>query len=470
MAIRIVDLCAETMATVERDAAQATTAAPMISFEVPGKNLDDDRAALLGRLRDAQDVTAEEIVLRDIARFMRPLDPLSIAVVRDEVVSILTKHGRSSPARIADAALVAVVRPQALAPQIVRSVEPWPDAVDGAELLHDIAASISRHVALPSGAEDAAGLWVVHTYLFDRHMISPRLALLSPEKRCGKTTLLGLLGELCDRPLSTANLTGPVMFRVIESIRPTLLIDEADTFLPEAQELRGVINAGYRRGGSVLRCDGDDNEPRPFACYGPVALAAIGRLPDTIIDRSILIEMRRRGRGEHVERFRFDRVEPFRDLARRCARWTVDHGDHLDLDPAMPEPLHDRARDNWRVLLSIADRAGGDWPQRARNAALALSALGTDDESIRVTLLGDIRAIFDAHGLDRIATAELLAELHGMDHRSWGDWSHGKSMTPHALGRQLRAFKISSRQWRDGSIRERGYERADFADAWERYL
>ena len=146
----------------------------------------------------------------------------------------------------------------------------------------------------------------MHTYLLDRFLVSPRLAICSPVKRCGKTTLLDVLARLVLRPLPTANVTTAAIFRVVEEHMPSLLVDEADTFLHENDELRGVINSGHRRGGSVLRTVGDEHEVRCFATYSACAIAAIGRLPDTLHDRSVVIDLKRRLRD------RGDRAVPYR--------------------------------------------------------------------------------------------------------------------------------------------------------------
>ena len=146
-------------------------------------------------------------------------------------------------------------------------------------------------------------LWVVHTYLLDCFGISPRLAITSPEKGCGKTTPLDVLSQLVWRPLPTANASAAAIFRVVELQRPTLLIDEADTFLPENEELRGILNSGHRQGGSVIRTVGEEFEPRSFSTYSACAIALIGRLPATLADRSVPIELRRRRTTNQSSRF-----------------------------------------------------------------------------------------------------------------------------------------------------------------------
>jgi putative DNA primase/helicase len=155
-------------------------------------------------------------------------------------------------------------------------------AVDGAELLNDLATAIRRHVVMAECQADTTALWAAHTYLLDCFGISPRLAITSPEKGCGKTTLLDVVSRLVWRPLPTANVTAAAIFRIIEAHRPALLIDEADTFLPDNEELRGVLNSSHRLGGAVIRTVGDDHEPRQFSTYSACAIALIGKLPGTL--------------------------------------------------------------------------------------------------------------------------------------------------------------------------------------------
>ena len=240
----------------------------------------------------------------------------------------------------------------------VPKIAPWPDAVDGAALLSEVTSAIQRYVAMPDGAAEIVAMWAMHTHCFDCFMHSPRLAITSPEKGCGKTTLLDVAACLVARPLPTSNATVSAIFRVVEMARPTLLIDEADTFLKENDELRGILNTGHRKGGSVLRTIGDDHEPRQFSTWGPAAIAMIGRLPDTLDDRSINCGMRRRKGSERVESFRSDRTQHLEIIAQKMARWAADHDDQLrGADPATVG-LENRVADNWRPLLAIADAVG----------------------------------------------------------------------------------------------------------------
>ncbi len=259
--------------------------------------------------------------------------------------------------------------------------EPWPEPVDGAELLDAISMIIRRHVVMPDHAADAAALWVLHTYLLGNFGISPRLAITSPEKGCGKTTLLDVLSHLVMRPLPTANATASAIFRVVEMQQPTLLIDEADTFLSENGELRGILNSGHRQGGAVIRTVGPDFEPRAFSTFSACAIALIGKLPATLTDRSVPIDLRRRRPDEAIEAFRFDRTGALDQLARQAARWAMDNGNNMrGADPDIPSGVFNRAADNWRPLLAVADAAGGEWPARARRAVHFVVATAGDDD------------------------------------------------------------------------------------------
>ena len=203
--------------------------------------------------------------------------------------------------------------------------EYWPEAVDGDALLDELVFAIRKYVVMPEGTPETVALWVVHTYAFEAFQITPRLNIHSPEKGCGKTTLLDVLECLASRSLRTENISTAVLFRIVEKYSPTLLMDEIETFRKGNEELRGALNGGHRHGGQHLRCVGDENEVRGFKSFAPVATAGIGKLPDTLVDRSIPIKMKRSLPGEIVENFRSDRAEELRTLAVKAARWVNDN-------------------------------------------------------------------------------------------------------------------------------------------------
>lgn len=432
----------------------------------------------LARLREDADGDVLHRAVEQFAGLVLELgpDPVMRLAIRENAVKLLRERGVRG-AKMIDAALkasAAGVGPSGQGQALdLEEPEPWPDPVDGAELLRDLVRTIRLYVAMAEEFAAAIALWLVHAHAPDASVISPRLAITSPEKRCGKTTTLEVLYRLVRKPLLSASLTVATLFRVIEKYGPVLLIDEADQFLgaQERGELRGILNAGHRAGGSVLRCVGDDHEPRSFLVYGPVVVALIGRLYDTLADRSIEIPLRRRRRDEKVERLRLDRDGPFPDLRSRLARWAADNADSLrSADPDLPDVLHDRARDNWRPLIAAADLAGGEWPELAREAAAKIAGGSVDEESAGVMLLADLREMFEKEGADRLASETIVENLATMDHRPWPEWRKGSAITKRQVAKLLGVHEIKSRNVRTPRGVLKGYEADDFAEAWERYL
>jgi putative DNA primase/helicase len=351
-------------------------------------------------------------------------------------------------------------------------LEPWPEPVEGAVLLRDIADTISRYVSLPPHAADAMALWAIHAHSLNTANVAPILALISPTKRCGKTRTLSLIRQLVPRPILASSISPAALFRAVEKFSPTLLIDEMDT-TRENEELRCILNSSHTRHAAyVVRTVGDQHEPRQFSTWAAKAVALIGRLPETLADRSIIVPMRRRGPGESVERLRLDRPAAFLGLHRRAARWAADHLDELTgRDPEAPKELNDRAADNWRPLLAIADAAGGEWPEQARSAALALSGEAPDSEdSIRELLLADIWTVFRERHETRLFSDDLVVALCQREERPWSDWKNGHPLSPVQLARLVKPFGVRPRQMRVGTKTGKGYEPRDFADAFTRYL
>ena len=176
-------------------------------------------------------------------------------------------------------------------------IEPWPDPINGADLLDEICNAVKRYLVLPEGSAETIALWVVHTHAFQCFEHTPRLAITSPEKGCGKTKTLDILESLFHVHWQLRT-TSAAIFRTIEKAVPTLLVDEADTFLKDNNELRGILNDGHKRGGQTIRPVGENHEPRQFSTLGPAAIAMIGRLPDTLEDRSVSIALRRGANGK----------------------------------------------------------------------------------------------------------------------------------------------------------------------------
>lgn len=355
--------------------------------------------------------------------------------------------------------------------------EPAPEAP---QPLGEVHGFLGRFIAYPSPhAHVAHVLWIAHTHLMDAWESTPRLAFLSPEPASGKTRALEITELLVPNPVEAVNVTPAYLFRKVgnDDEKPTILFDEIDTvFGPKAkdnEEIRGLLNAGHRVGAVAGRCvvRGKIVETEEIPAYCAVAMAGLGGLPDTILSRSIVVRMRRRAAGERVGPYR-RRVEApaGHALRERLAAWagTVRH-DVADAWPAMPAGIEDRDSDIWEPLLAVADAAGGDWPARARAAAVALVSESKESTpSLGLRLLSDLRQVFGDR--DAMATDDILSSLQRLDEAPWGELVAGKPLNARGLARRLAEYGVKSKQVRDGAVTRKGYARADLWDAWSRYL
>jgi hypothetical protein len=284
--------------------------------------------------------------------------------------------------------------------------------------------------------------------------------------------LRDVLALLVPRPLATENLSVAVLCRVIEKYAPTVLADEYDAWLGDNEELRGLLNAGHRRGGQVLRCEGDGHEVRGFRVFAPTVLCGIGALPGTLHDRSIPIRLVRAKSGELPERFDSRHTGREQVLCRKLARFCADNGERLaQCDPTLPASAFNRIADNWRPLFAVAEIAGGDWPRRAALAFAKLTANeDADSQGAGTMLLADIQQVLTEKNGRRIFSKELVARLCTMTDRPWLESNRGKPITEAWLARRLHSFGITPQTLRIGAGRAKGYEAADFAGVLERYL
>jgi hypothetical protein len=361
---------------------------------------------------------------------------------------------------------------------------------------------------LPPHAAEALALWTVHTYGFDLRDVTPYLGIQSIEPGCGKTTLLNVLAELTNNALSTSNISRSAFFRAIDEMKPTLLIDEADTFLPGNDGLRGILNAGYKKKGAyVLRavphskkpCSPSvgqewEAEPQPqaavkagrvtpcapdsvhvaeasagggllallpaafqnrnakfkivnglrrFSLWCPKAIALIGSLPQSLTERCIIIRMEKKDTRHVCEPLNtLDTIAA--GLRDQCAKFVATHADRIAKDrPAIPANLKHRAAEIWEPLLVLADLAGGDWPQRARDAALGLSAAAQEQTPISLLLMDLLLLFSQAPGQKKFFTRDLLDYLNGLGTRPWFALTKGKPVTDMWLSTQLRPYGIA---------------------------
>jgi putative DNA primase/helicase len=354
--------------------------------------------------------------------------------------------------------------------EIVTEVEPANERIDGDKLLSSIKGELLKYVILPGGVAEPITAWCVLTYCYDAFRILPMLGIVSPVKRCGKTTLLEVLQGLTNKGLTASNISPAAVFRTIEKYQPTLLVDEADTFLKDNDELRGVLNSGHTRATSfVVRVEGENHEPVKFSTWGPKAVSMIGMLPDTLQDRSVIVSLRRKAPGETVSRIDVDFANECLEIRRRCRRWGDDYLHILKtIKPNIPATNNDRITDNWTPLLAIADAAGGEWPELMRKSMLGM--LDSTDDSIGPKLLYDIQDIFESHTGERIFSDDLVTGLTDKKESPWPDWNRGKGLTQNGLARLLKPFDIHSKTIRIGDKQRKGYEIDSFQDAFKRYI
>ena len=344
--------------------------------------------------------------------------------------------------------------------------------MDGAALVSEVVEAVQAHVHMSAEQALAMSLWIVNSYAHQAFQISPMLCLASPDKRCGKTTALAVIGMLARNPLAASNISPAGLFRIVDERSPTLLVDEADTFLRTNRELRCILNAGHTRAtAKVIRTAGGSHEPQEFNTWCPKAVALIGALPGTLADRSIVVRMRRKAPADSVGRITPATHDELAPQRARIARWSEENRAALmAATPTTPAGLNDRAADNWWPLLAIADLAGGEWPAAARHAAVMLSPTEPDDENLSVALLRDLRTAFADSGRPRLFTEDLLSRLVAMDESPWRGMRGRQKMDPHLLSEMLRPYGVVPQQLRVGSRVKRGYDLADLQDVFARYL
>jgi hypothetical protein len=359
-----------------------------------------------------------------------------------------------------------------------------PEAPRTPTIADDLLAMFRRFISAGEPELAVLALWTLHTHT-DASTFTPYLSISSAEKQSGKTRVLEVLHEVVHKPLMTASISPAALARSVDKEKPTLLLDELDALLKGdkefAEALRGILNSGFHIRGQFTRMVGTGTamEPRQFSTFCPKAFAGIGTLPDTLANRSITIRLRRAPRSSR-ERFRPDGMGPaakrlrleLDDLHKRARAWATANRYALAKSaPAYPEELQDRQLDISEPLLAIADRIGGEWPERARRALLTLfQAPAAEDTSLGVRLLTDIRDIFAASENAEITSSDLVAQLVELETSPWGEWHHGRPMTARNLASQLKKYEIFPRAIRFESGVARGYSRECFQDAWTRYV
>lgn len=354
-------------------------------------------------------------------------------------------------------------------------VELHPEPIDPAMLLNEITAAIRRHVVLDDEQATAIALWIALTWFVDSVAYAPLALISAPEKGCGKTQLLQLIKRSVKKPEMVANSSAAAFFRIMDQHKPTLLFDEGDTVFKDKTEFHGMLNEGHSRGGYVLRCEsvGGSSVPRRFDVYGAKAIAGISiekHLPESTMSRGVLIQLKRKLPDEVITSLRDAGVDIFSTFASKLARFAADYAEQVrQARPARLGTLSDRAQDNWEPLLAIASCAGEEWVNRATAAAVKLSSTERT-QSIENELLADVRDAFNARGVTKLSTADLIGLLCADEEKAWATAYRGGRIIPRQLSGMLDKYGIAPRTIRIDDKLPKGYELSQFADAFARYL
>lgn len=360
----------------------------------------------------------------------------------------------------------------------VNDVEPWREDVDPDSLMKECLDTIKSYVVISSHDALAVVLWIFNAWAYELFSRCPLLLINAPERECGKTQLLKVVEMLVYRPIETANISFAALFRLITNYRPTLLIDEADTFMEGKSEMAGVVNKGYERGGVVLRVEssnGKDLTERAYKVFGPKAMAGITlerHLPSATMSRGIQIALKRKTKDDIVQRLRAADPKVFASLRSRILKFIRDNKDVLAKGWGdLPEELSDRQQDNWEPLLAIAHCLGEEWYQKACEAALQNCRETAPVKSSSNQLLEDIREVLSTYEERYIPSADLLEKLHEDLDMDWSTYNRGGALTVRQLAKFMGAYGIKPKTVRmKADYTPKGYEVRDFEDAFARYL
>jgi len=353
---------------------------------------------------------------------------------------------------------------------IVEDLKPsTKSSIDLADLLDQIQSLITKHTILSKEAVSATTLWCAATYAINDFRIFPKLVITSPEKRCGKSTLLDLIHAFSNKSYITSNMSSATIYRLIDQCQPTLIIDEADTFVASStSDMTGIINSGHGKNRAyVTRCEGEGYEVRSFSTWTPMVLASIGSLQQTIMDRSVVIRMLRKKSSERVTVIPVDLFDQCKQIREELLKWSNDNSNSIKASTQIPADIgNDRAADNWTPLFIIAALAGEGWFEQCNRAYGLLNT--KEERAVSAVLLSDIQAILK--NTSKLSSADLVSELCKDNDKLWCEYKNGRPITQNVLANILKPYGIRPKGMRIGSSSLRGYESSQFTDAFERYL
>jgi hypothetical protein len=450
------------------------------------------RLSLRGALRKLASLPKDE--REQLGKAVAAAYAVRISYVRQEVAAL-----RNSEADEDQRKLVSLVK---------REPQPWLGPVDLGEIFDELIDLLQRILVCTEPERLVVAAWIIHTYVFEQFTYTPRLCIISPEPRCGKTTLVNFLTLTCYRAASADGLT-PALFVRIRSVTGTctVLLDEMSETLHESHELDDVLRSGFERDKCVYKLralpDGDF-VPEAFEVFNPVAIAVLRTLQAALSDRCVMIRLQRKPKTVRLERLRKRALrEQLTTLADKLMRWRSEHATDLSDDPLpdgsgrdpievltsaleAADGINDRQIDFSIPLLAIGQAMGGDRESRLRDAILTvLGAEGDIPETVGPLLLQDLRPILDqylaarekkpagqrvAKGKLAIGSAELVRRFLALPGSPWGGEDGMRPLTQYRLSRLLRPYGVIPRMIGPNDKRVSGYLWLHLSDACDRYL
>jgi putative DNA primase/helicase len=352
-------------------------------------------------------------------------------------------------------------------------VSPWPEPVDTRALLKELTAQIEKYVVIhQKEAVVAVALWIIFAWCHDVATYSPMLVIQAPDIDSAKTNLSKVIALLTPRSYVIAEPTGAALYRFVDNLHPTLILDDADRLLPRRPDLAHIINVGWTRDTAIIRTNVKTGHAQRFDTFCPKisnGINLLAHLKPATRSRCIAIDVLPKLEHEKVTDFRQAAEDTnFYTLRCKLARWAADNMEAIKRATlAMPRGVTNRLEQNWKLLLAIADLASGDWPKRARAAALRLTR-DHNEPSYGKLLLAALRKLVKQHG-QILASEQIPNLLVADDEEVWGNY-RGHPINKFEVAALLKPFGIRpSLIWR-GKKPIRGYKAEWFATAWKHFL
>jgi putative DNA primase/helicase len=351
--------------------------------------------------------------------------------------------------------------------------DPWPDPVDTKALLTEVMAQQRRYMIVGDEQMLAMTLWVAFAWLHQNIAVhSPMLVFKSAEIDSGKTTACGVLKLLTPRAYTAGEMSGPSLYRLVDRVHPTLIIDNADKLLHRKPDLANIINLGWTRGTPIPRV-GPHGESIGFDPFCPKIIAGTNLLlPKDTASRAIVIKLLPKLPSEKVEDFTHVDDEQFFTLRRKLARWNIDNAAAIkEAKPALPAGFNNRLAMNWRLQLAIADLAGADWSKKARAAAVKIDDV-KEEESEGVRAMAALAGVYVQTAREEITSEEAVKALIADPTAEWCEFRNRGPITQRQLAALLSRYDIRPvvlHPTKRSGLSRHGYRLAQFMDAFALY-